>query len=262
MKLGRILLSLVVLGLGAVWVAPAVLFTLAAPDLAKQNGMGLAMQGTLPALPIGFEVDRLDLDVKGDAWSIRNAAVRLYPSGWNVQGEVASGFVDANLPLDAQSGWVRFHELALDELPLDLPSGVMLRGHASGAATWQPDDFAISARVLQGSIAMMLLPVAFEAVDVVAHRRADREVEVTSLSITGPDLEAAGSGRVDAQGEVALVLDLLHLGEGLTSLAQMLDAAPNRIPTRYSIEGRLPRPQVREIPLPSRAPADDFDDPF
>ena len=239
------------LGLGALvalWLAPALALRLALPRLAANAGGVAEVDGALPALPFGVRATHVHVAREGRALDLDDLRAVWTPWHSRVEARVADGtLLFRGEGPRAESGFLRLQGVALESLEPLLGAQLALRGKADGI--WRfGAQASVEGSVSRGAIAlrqasMFELPFALLVLSA-ARESPTSGWDVHLLDVQGPPLSASASGRIGADGALALSAQVRQLEEPVLSLFPLLQLPTGPLPLALAIEGSLSAPRL------------------
>jgi hypothetical protein len=231
--------------LAALWLAPALLVPAIAPRLANALGVTIELEGVRPGLPFGVSIARAVVSRSGRTAELRDLHARVRPDGARIHARVGDGALFLRLDgLGGRSGLLRAESVPLERLDGWLPAALGLRGPLDGVARFGARE-TIEATVGRGA-AIVHAPVAIELpfaqLVVTAERESDGAWRVDFADLRGPPLSATAHGRISANGELALDLEVSQLDEPARSAFASAGMVVGPLPYAGRVRGTLALP--------------------
>jgi len=232
----------------ALWLAPVLLVQFALPPLAARSGGAIEVTGARPALPFGFAAARLRVVRDGRELVLDELRAVWLPSGPRVDARVAAGtLLVRGDDVFASRGFVRVQGIALESLQPLFGAPLAVRGQADGVWRFGPEA-SVEGSVSRGAVTVAR-PAPFElpfAQLVVSAARdpATRDWNVRWVDLQGPPLSGNATGRIGADGALALTAQVRQLEEPVRSFFALAQLPTDPLPLALSLEGTLAAPRL------------------
>lgn len=237
--------------LAALWLAPVLLLPRVAARLLEAAGTGVELEfvGVRPALPWGVTVQRLVVSRAGGKVEVAELSARLVRWGVRVEGSFGAGtllFRTRGLTL---RGGLRAQSLPLASLDGIVPGAASLRGTADGVYRFGEHD-ALELTVSRGSLALrgpLAVELPFAQLVLAAGREDDGAWRVDFADVRGPPLSASAHGRVHADGQLALRVEISQLEEPALSAFRLAALPTGPLPFTAELGGTLDQPTLTAV---------------
>jgi hypothetical protein len=134
-----------------------------------------------------------------------------------------------------------------------LPAAFGLRGTVDGVYRFDERD-SLEATVSRGAVALrdpLQLDIPFAQLVVAAARENDGAWRVGFADLRGPPLSGSAQGRIEADGGLALQLEISRLEEPALTAFSMAGLPTGPLPIQAELRGTLEQPLL--VPLDARA---------
>jgi len=240
----------IAIGIAALWVAPALVLPWIAVGPLEASGISVELEGVRPALPWGAKAARVVVSRESGKIELTEVAARIGLSGMRLEARVEEG----TLLLKTRGLRLRGELLRFQSVPLEALDGLALadfglRGPADGVFRFGPAE-TLEATVQRGVIVLrapLALEIPFAQVVVVAAREDTGAWRVDFADLRGPPLSGTATGRIGADGQLALRVEISQLEEPALTAFRMAEIPTGPLPYTAELGGTLARPRFVRV---------------
>ena len=247
LRAGALVVAILLAGL---WIAPALVLPRLAARLAATDGFSLELEGVRPALPWGMAAARAVVMRGGRRVEINELRSRITLSGLRVEGSIGGGTVLLRTAgLTFRGGLIRVQSLPLESLDGVALGAFTLRGAADGVYRFGAPD-TVEATLSRGAV-LLRAPLAgelpFAQLVITGGREDDGTWRVDFADLRGPPVSGTARGRIGAEGQLALRVEISQLEEPALSAFTMAELPTGPLPYSAELGGTLEKPSFSRV---------------